>query len=341
MSDLSLYQVSQELISLAQELSTKSLSSFNRSAHMSPICMVEDRLYSHLDEDRLRDLMQTITSVYASRYINAVSIGSDVRVVSTLNKFATDREALSALQGSSVLKAALESDRVEELMGGLESGTKTLDIEKHVNLAVGKVLEVPVRVGNQTIPVTTTIRIMPQILDTQEVVMHMANDSGDMTIPGRWRRYMRNEISLADYLTNRDVLRARRKLRINDKSGIQARKEQRQRSGAIATVLSGKGSVNAVSAINVVTKSTMAEVEAAMRGRMSSYRDRQRFFDSTLSATLYVVDPDRERVYLYEDGIPDRAEFTFSDIRDNGQKSNGVDINAVMRAYANATPAQF
>jgi len=74
-------------------------------------------------------------------------------------------------------------------------------------------------------------------------------------------------------------------------------------------------------------------MEAALGGRLKSSRVRDNYFRSNTAMMLVVVDMSSERFTLYQRSIDDVGSYTLEDIKKNGSKANGVDIESVLKAY--------
>lgn len=322
---------------LAREAKVSSLTEFTSATRVEPLTLIESNI-ENMDPDMRQAILQTTLSIYCGHYMQAVDLSASVgniRVLNILDKLSTDRDPLLAAgSGWANLHERfgnenLSLDDISVMSAGLENKNE----DRYVNMAVGKTLSLSVKVDDKQIPFTSTVRLIPQVLSTQNVVDTLALNSKDNSLRGRWHRWRAGELSLADYVFALDMIEADKKGLLNDKHGLYKAKRDRKGRGIISAILSGEASVNTVSAISVITHSTSKKLEVAMRGKLSRFRDREAYFEDTNSMMLVVVDPQLETLTLYQRGISDIGDYSFKDIEKNGTNPNGVDINSVLKAY--------
>jgi uncharacterized membrane protein len=68
-------------------------------------------------------------------------------------------------------------------------------------------------------------------------------------------------------------------------------------------------------------------------GSMRHHIVREKYFNNNVVMMLVVVDMRRENFTIYQRGIDEVREFTLSSIKTNSSKPNGVDLDAVFKAY--------
>lgn len=331
---------------LAKDIRTDSLSEYSRATRIEPLTLIEESI-QEMPHDIRNSILQTALSVYAGWYLHAVQLKAsvgNVSVLSVLDQFATDRDADTDIGGgwSALAKVfgveslddpTMPASMTSSLDGFMNYGIEAKGNDSFSNIAIGKELNVPVTIEGKKFDIKTTVRLSIDTLSTQGLLSTLAMDTKDNTMRGRYLRWRAREISFFDYVTCMDMIDADKKGLLNDQNGIYTEKRGRKSASLVAALISGSASVNVASSITVITKSTAKALEMEMRGELSNYRVRERMFDDTLSTMLIVVDPLSESIRLYSRGISDDSLYTFDDIANNSTNGDGVDINAVARAF--------
>lgn len=330
----------------------QSLSEFSAGSRMAPPVLVESSI-ARLNPEVTHSIMQTLLNIYVGHYLSVVSsltkVG-EVSVKSLLDPLA-DPGAFSAFD---VARASLESfhsvDAVDEdsvvaewdptnlnLLGDYSSVSMEAapDMSKPVNLAVGKIFDVPLQIGTGEVKVQTTIALLPRALDKNGLLnVITAFLRRDNSMMGRWHRYMAGEFkSFKDYAFGLDLAKQDLSLLINDPDGFYKTAKAKQGQGLLSTLISGKKSMNVVSSMVVLSKETARDIETNMRGKLSRSRDRAQYFNTTNTMILCVVDTDRELVRIYQRGIEEYGDYTYDDLSPAATNQNAFDVNAIMRAY--------
>ena len=70
-----------------------------------------------------------------------------------------------------------------------------------------------------------------------------------------------------------------------------------------------------------------------MRGKFRNPKDREKFFDTTGSMLLTIVDPIRGVVKMYTRGVDQSSLYSFDDIKPASTNAGFGDISAMMRAF--------
>ena len=342
------------------DASADSLPEYTAPTRLSPIVMI-DRKVMDVDQGLLTALLQTLTSVYAAHYLQAISISmniGDVNVLGLLDKFSTDRSLLRAAGSSKWGTESLDLDSTElpieanwnlegfifnreqsdnDLGSSGKSNDKTIKtIEDESNLLVGKLIEVKLQSndGKKEISIPVSINLVPKSIASDDLVSIVSHNSIDKSMAGRWHQWRAEEIEfLPDLLLNLDLIEADRKALDADRDGTLGVARSKRTKNILATIISGQMSPNAVSTMVIVSKETAFEMEKALGGKLKSSRVRDNYFRSNTAMMLVVVDMASERFTLYQRSIDDFGRYTLEDIKKNGNNSNGTDIEAVLKAY--------
>ena len=202
------------------------------------------------------------------------------------------------------------------------------------NLVVGKLLDVKLVAGEQTVTVPVMVTLNPKSIEANEFLDTVRYSAVDRTARGRYHQWRSGEISfIKDYLLCHDLLTMDKRAILADRTGTLLSTRSSQTKSTLATLLSGYGSPNHISAMIIISKQTAADVELIIKGNLKNFHVREKFFGSNVAMMLVVVDLRMERFIMYLRGIEDYSEYTLDDIKSNGSKPNGVDLNSVIKAY--------
>lgn len=328
---------------LVRDSNIKSLPQAAKSAHVTPLCLVDEKV-ERMDQDIRNNIYQTVLSLVSMHYMQAVaahgSVG-DIRVIDVLDRFATERSVLSNPGGGwfELGKSfGLESYKPKSLNdfnsapGLLGKGADEI-INGKANMAVGKLLEVPVVIDSKEFKFDVHLRLSIKTLNEKNIVDTLAMDADDNSVKGRTFRLLAGELDIIDYLTTRDIIKQQRKGRINDKHGFYAAKEKRNSKNFFSSLVSGNSSLNAASSVAIISNTTASRLEPAIKGKFSRERVRDKFFEDTSSMMLVIVNDSMETLTIYTDSISDEMDLHFDDIKSMSSSSGAMDMNAVLSAY--------
>lgn len=320
----------------------ESLSEYTSVTRLNPSVLIERSLLT-IDQGMMSAVMQTLNSIYTAHYMQALSLSMDIggiNAVEILQPFSTDPMSNPrfnvSMSGESFDKQWTDESLKLPDFSGESLGKIEIDaqITKPSNLAVGKLIHVPVKGpgGSTTIPVNVTLS--PREADIDFIVDLMTNLSRDRDLQARWHQVWAGEIRFfQDFIFNLDILEAERKLAVRDEDGFYRESEARRAAGLVSTALTRKRQLNVASNMLCISTTGSARLDLAIRGKLSDYRARKHLFRETGSIIICVVDPMRERIKIYTRGVKETAFYTFDDIKQNATNPNGIDINAVMKAY--------
>jgi hypothetical protein len=207
-------------------------------------------------------------------------------------------------------------------------------ISDESNLAVGKLIDVKLVHGEQSITMPIAIILDPKTIEPDDYLSIARANSVDKTLWGRYHAWRSGEIRFfKDYLLCLDLIEADKKALLADKTGTLLATRSKRTKGILAALLSGYASPNAVSTMVIISKQTASDLELTIRGSLKNPHVRHEFFSSNSTMMLVVVDTRMERFTFYQRGIADYRELTLADIKGNAKKPNGVDVNEILKAY--------
>lgn len=322
--------------------SRQSLSEFAASARLSPVVLLDEGI-TRLEPEVIHSINQVHLSMYSAMYLSVLSLNREdkngIRAESIIEPLSDRRNIRDNAFG------ALASIAQEEYVNPWlrETGSFMEDfaleskdagqIDKPSNLAVGKVLTVPL--GNGLPDMTVTVMLNPRVMDSAFLVRVLEAYIGkDRSIIGRWHQWRAGEISsFLDYALALDLIEEDRKLRADDKDGFYLAAKNARLTGMISQLLTGKKSMNVASNFVLFTQQGAEQMERAMRGKFSNPSIRQKFFETTGTMIVSVVNPIRETVTIYTRGVTQFGVYGFDELKPAATNPNHADINAIMRAY--------
>lgn len=338
--ELSPLKMTQEVLQIVREYNASSLPEYTSPTRLNPIVIIDNSLLM-LADDSLKNAVQTVLSIFSAHYLQAIALTTkinDIKTIEILDQFSTDRSGTISATGGGYERFtgnnSFKLPSYDDVMPGLEAGDKTDDLNKHVNLAIGRLLHVELGVGKEKVTIPVNVVVNPMVVDSKVLPNILANSDQDTSFIGRWHKWRAGEIdSFVDYIFALDLIEKDRKALLNDDSGVYKEARDRKVKGIISAVLSGRGSVNNASAMAIISKSTAEDLELALKGRLKSPRARDKYFKTTNSMLLMVMDPRKERIKIYQRGIAEVGDYTFSDIEKVNSRSDALDINSLLKAY--------
>lgn len=314
------------------------LTDVTRSTRVEPIVMMESRLRQ---ETAMTDVLQTLSSIFAGYYLQAVAVltkVNGVEVVRTLDRLATERSPVDAF-GTEAYRFALPNYDTKTVgQASLESLPSVEDrglneLTTVTNLAVGKLFEVNVGTGDQKVTIPMSIRLNVKDINAQGLVHILASGVKDNSAKERYHRWRAGELTfIKDLLLCQDIIDARKQAMLEDKTDTLARIEQRRNKNRLSGILSGKASLNDASGIVVISSETAEEIEKEIGGKLSKFKHREAMFKNAFVMLMVVVDTEWERVTIYHRGIEDESELSYRDLQ-TANKRTGPDVVELLKAF--------
>lgn len=338
---------------------SKSLVDYTKPTRSEPICLVDETLIPL--EDKLSDVLQSLTSIYAGYYLQAIAISVNVGkidVVRLLDKVNPSREPLESggwllemglasesyqydicrfpgkdfRQGKVSMEAEnpfADDDFVPDQIGFDQKGVDLLAASS--NLSVGKMFNVEINSEGNNASIPVSVRLLTRPTDPTTMTSILSYAQKDNSVKERFYGIKSGRLSfINDGIFARDLIREHRKTMINDRSGVYADIVSRANKNRLSGILSLNPSVATSSNIFVISSSTAKNLEAEIGGRLKDMRLRERMFDKTSMMILAVVDPDYAMVRFYYDGVSTYTELSFRDVK-NINKNGSMDVSEVLR----------
>lgn len=347
---------------LASGKSLSSLADVARPARVEPIVLVDKPLEG---QDYMTDVMKFALTTFAGYYLQAVSlVGMQVgriNVLKTLDSVNPRRSgaldavwskesyqhglpSLEAMTPEAPPRLLVETGPVSEGQEARDSnrdGYQVSGVDNETvkqfyevpNLAVGKLINVELRDGDQTGHIPVMIRLVPSAIPSQTLTHIFTATSKAADPKERYHLWRAGQIRLVrDLIFCTDLIDEHRKTLLNDTSSVYMTMNQRRKKNVMKAYASGTPSMADASNIAVVTKETAREIGRAMNGKIDSLKTRKAIFDTTYLLLLVVVDERWERVTIYHRGIDQPTEVSLRDIKAS-EKGKGPDVSEILKAY--------
>jgi len=357
-ADLSLLSIAAQSANQFASMSNGSLTEYTKPTQLNPVVLIDKRVLG-LDPKQVSSLMQTLLSIYCGYYLSAVNIAmsvDSVRVMQVLDQFSTDRTVMHAAELSRWTGLNSIDDTAHylpsygtEALGDQSSSQKSFEFDKTIhniteesNLAVGKLLDVKLREGNNTVSIPVVCRLNPKSIEPDDFLFIAKSNSADLNFGTRYHQWRSGEISFfRDFLLCQDLIEADKKAILADKTGLLSKARSKKINDALASLASGYGSPNSISTMVIISKQTASDLELVLKGSLKDTHVRNKYFENNFTMMLIVVDTRMERFTMYQRGIDHYGEYTLDDIKQNSKKANGVNIDDIMRAYNLGNAAQL
>jgi hypothetical protein len=345
-----------------------SLADISRPARVEPLVIIDKTL---ANQPYMEDVLKLGLSTYTGYYMQAVSMIMNVGRIDTLKVFDSlnpnrsvgginikdavwstenwndglpslesfskplDRGLLASLEN---YDQAADGAKPKETVNGLSvAPTKLYEIE---NLAVGKLLNVELRDGNQVAKIPVLVRLVPTTVPPQTLT-HIFTAGGRDSWTERYHLWRAGQIRLVrDLMLGLDLIDEHRKALINDKSGAYSAITDRRRNNVRKAALSGSVSMADASNIAVISSETAKQMAAALYGKLENPAVRKKIFDNSYLLLMMVVNEKWERVTVYHRGMDLSSDYSFKEIKAS-EKGKGPDITELLKLFLTSSGANI
>lgn len=317
----------------------ESLAEVNSVAKLNPSITVERSLMRNLQPTVLQNMMHTALAMYISEYMQAFEITSEtggIRIIDVLAPLSDkpDKTFTIGISGEGWDEETLEFPQFG-IKG--ESRKPDNDISRPSNLAVGKDFKVSLDISDKiTKEITINATMAPAEANLEFLIDVMVNLNKNRDIISRWHDAWAGQISwFSDFLLNRDILKAERKLMIRDgEDGLYRESEMRRAAGLATAFLSKHEQLNVASNFVVLSTTGAARLASAAGGEITSYSARKSILRESGCMCMFIVDAIEERFTVYMRGIRRGKIYTFEDIKNFSKDADGIDINDLMASLS-------
>ncbi len=341
---------------IANGQSTKSLVDLARPARVEPMVIVDKSLE---DQPYMTDVMKFALTTFTGYYLQAVSMVIGVGRIDTLKVLDTLNPNRSIGGSARNLKEAVfAAESYAEGLPSMETFEQPMEREDLLvsieatagqslapddetikrfyevdNLAVGKLVNVELRDGDQSAKIPVMIRLVPTTVPPNVLTHIFTANAKNTSLKERYHLWRSGQIRLVrDLMFSVDMIDEHRKTLINDTSNVYMTMADRRRNNVVKAVGSQSPSMADASNIAVITKETAKEMARNLYGKIDSLSVRKKIFEASYLMLLIVVDEQWERVTIYHRGIDQPTEVSLREIK-GAEKGKGPDITEVLKAY--------
>lgn len=324
-----------------------SLIDYTAVTRVEPICLIDTDV---VNDEMLPDVMQSLQSIFAGYYLQAMAISTNVGRISVmhhLDKLNPKRNPVDSAIDTAGWLMAMESYKhrlpMPDNQLAMEAegeqtkailGRDTLPTLRDLaNLSVGKMLSVEITDGNHTATIPVSIRLMASSIPTGNLIHILSVGNKDTSVKERYHAWRAGRLEfIRDLIFCQDLIDAHRKNLIEDKTGVYGEILKRRQNNRVSTMLSGNPSVASASNLLVCSSETIEALEAELSIKFKDFASREKIFKATYMMIIAVVDRQWSRVTFYHRGINTTTEVGLRDLR-SANKNTGPDVAEILKAY--------
>lgn len=339
---------------------TRSLVDVTKMARVEPFTVISKDC---LTLEYMPDILQTLLSLFAGYYLQAVSLSAkinNVKVAKILDSLNPDRDAYTAFsfetfrEASSMSLEAYKFRLPRSYMPSLEesaaekekrlpdpvfSTDDTKVVTEVSNLAVGKVLNVSIDAGEEKFTIPVTIRLAAATIPVTSITHILALKTEDNTLVERFHAWRSGRIAfIRDLILCQDLIDEHKKALMKDDNGAYSEIIRRANNAKKYGLMKANPSLVSASNLFVISETAAREVEQKLGGKLSNHNIRNKAFENTYAMIIAVVDRDYERVTFYHRGIAQPTEVSVKDLK-AANKKGGPDIMDFLKSYQLGIPA--
>lgn len=346
------------LLKLTTGVKTISLTEVTKLARVEPMTVVAKDCVSL---DYLPDILSSMLNIFVGYYLQAIALSSkidNVKVIKILDRLNVDRDLngqIFAMESKKDISNILESqykyrlpfsNRIATEDSNSEDQSATFSQNKIVtelaNLAVGKMVDVKIKTGDQELNIPVNVRLVPATIPMQSIIHILTLKQEDNTFIERFHAWRSGRISLInDLILCQDLIDEHKKALMKDEEGVYSEIIRRVNNSKKYGLLTSNPSLVSASNLFILSEESAKEVELKLGGKLSNARIRQKAFENTYAMIICVIDRDYERVTFYYRGIAQSTEISIAAIKASNSKNKGPDILDVFKSLSQGNAASF
>ena len=220
-----------------------------------------------------------------------------------------------------------------ETPGNSTARADTKNFDAQSNLAIGKMLNVTVTSDGHSITVPVIVRMNIMTIPTDTLTHIYTSAARDISLPARWKEFWNGRIDFwKDLVYTSDLIDAHANQLKNDKTGFYRMMIDRRNNNMTSAMLSGVPAVNTSSAVLILNSQTAAHIGAYFGGDLADYATRQKFFKTSYSMIIAVIDDRFGTTRFYTRDINEWTELRAQELKQSS-KGNGPDVGDILAAY--------
>lgn len=338
------------------------------AGRVEPLVLI-DNVCANLDYSS--EIMQSLLSIFSGYYLQAVAALGEVggvEVIRVLDKLSPNRKFNIDVITDHVLGKANEglNDSLDFRMN-LEnykhklptlSNRATLSSEdgvtrftdkdaintakENANLSVGKLLNVTIKKGGETVVFPISVRLLVNILNDKGLLNILAYDKEDTSFRERFHAWRSGRIRfIQDLILCQDLIKEQRKLLIEDKDGKYSDIIARVNNNRKAGFLTRTPSLNMASNIFVISKALAESIEIKFNGKFTDKRVRDKVFENSYAMIIVVVDTDLQRANFFYRDVNDYGSYSVRDLKSLSKSNDGGSIFELLKSFQGLSSPSF
>lgn len=326
-----------------------SLVELTSAARVEPLCVISQDC---VNVEYMPDVMQTLQSLFTGYYLQAISLTTNlerVQVIKVLDKLNPNRSGDMTFSmetfkpnwqmsqesykyrlptSTNVLAMEAEIDRVDIRLEK-DSLKTTRELS---NLAVGKLINVTIRDGDQELIVPINIRLAVTSIPDKSLDYLFSLPSQDQSLTERYHLWRSGRINFfSDLVMCQDLIDAHKKALMNDKNGVYSQIITNANNHKTKGFFSNNPSLASASNLFVISETTAANIEQKLGGKLANARIRDQLFSTGYGMIIAVVNREWDNVTFYHRGIALGTTVSKADLK-SINKGNGPDIGDILKS---------
>lgn len=196
-----------------------------------------------------------------------------------------------------------------------------------------------------TIPIH--VRLLVNVVGSKTIDSLLVRHKEDIGFGERWYSWRAGRISFwKDLVMCQDLIRERKRQALDSDGDVVSKIDARVRNAIVNKVakmsfktLGGKAaeikdvdtmSFGVASNLYVITAAEASRIEYHLHGKLSDTKTRNKLFGNGYAMILAVIDPDRERVKFYINGVDGFTDLSVREIK-SMSKNKGPDISDMLK----------
>lgn len=320
-------------------LNTTSISQSANRAVIAPMVGVDSSI---LHQEYMSDVMQVVQLRDIVAVLTHLSLqgstGMGLKIENLLGQVQPNRGGMMALMGCEAFNAGPGASSPRNSDGTRKTPTinatdgASKDLMEYGPLAVGKVVQAEVynEHGNKvTFPLTFRQSPVPINLKDLELIFSAAKPEDGFF--ARMMMVKTGEITFPEFLTGRDLIKERFKIKNQDMSGYYKEANKRENANRSAALRTGVISMNTMANTFIMSADTAVQVELQIGKRFADARSRDKIFQSVKANTIVVCNEDRGVFTFYTNGVDMPEVYTRKDITVKSKKDPGNTLNDLVK----------
>lgn len=323
-----------------QATTNGSLPEFLKNTSVNPLVMVDARVaYDPIADGVMMATNELIALMYlqvASRLTNQ-DIDA-VRVTRVLEKLSTERDVLGSIAATEAencfIGHAIGLENYRDVEGAHSTGQDpkaNMNVIEAPSLAVGKVVTLVFTHKGEKLPVPVSIRLNPHICQASLIADIFKANHQDFNIIDKVKLgYLEGE-TLGETLFSLKDLRRQENIRKQDIDGVISNHFNKAMKEAGYSAMTGEVAINRASAAIIIDQSSVSTIETAIKGKLSKFKDREKFMAGSSAMLVAVVDREDEMVDFYYRGFTGASTLTFRQLgKLSGGSNPSVDLTEAL-----------